>query len=325
MSKITYITLILTILFTSTIFAAFPPPGETPQVNLYSRADMCIDCNQQKADAFVLSLIPSYSVNDSEYYIYIVDPVLSSKVAYEVEAFRSVKTITKRRDMTTREGLTFEPLMTYARNVVSFKQAVLQKSANDVLNSALCDSALDAYSSQHCGSALMNELRNEATFDDIMNFNKDDYSVTIGAGAKVLNGSITLSGQGNNGTLRVIYNFDDGSIAVYLVKDGEIIELDLEFSKSSLGKTLKNIIADLEKDSFGERGILGGDLDDFVGLWGGHANKFCNLIPSYKMVQAQVLECKSTTTTTSGGGTVMTISCRVLGSTNVPQAAYTCS
>jgi hypothetical protein len=322
MLKTIYTALILVILFHSNVFAANPPGGGIPQVNYYTSADMCLDCNENQKQVFAMSLMPNYAVNESVYYIYIVDPVSSTKTMYEVEAFQSIKTILTNRTMTADEGSKFEPLMEYARNVVALKQVMIQKNANTVLNSESCDSALDAYSNDSCGAALMNELKNEVTIRNIFNFNSHNYTVTIGADAKILNGSINLQGQGNGGILRVVYNFDDGSMAVYKVKEGEIIELDTEFSKSAAGKTLKTIISQLDAEKFKALGIRGNELDDYTQLWGGHAGRFCNLVPSYKMVQAQVLQC---TSTVSPDGKVLSISCRILGTTDVAQEAYTCS
>lgn len=323
MFKIQYIILSLFLIITSSVFAGIPPERGGPQVNYYTSADMCIGCNDNEMVAFAMSLMPIYAVNESVHYIYIVDPVMSTKTMYEIEAFQSVKTILTKRALTADEENKFEPLMEYARNVVALKQVMLQKNADSVLNSELCDSALDAYSNDSCGAALMNELKHEVTILDIFNFDRHNYTVTVGADAKILNGSISLQGQGNGGILRVVYNFDDGSMVVYKVKDGEIIELDTEFSKSAAGKTLKIIISQLDKDKFGERGIRGNELDDYVGLWGGHASRFCNLVPSYKMVQEEVIECKSTV---SSDGSVLSIVCRVLGETNnVAKEAYTCS
>ena len=313
--------MLVIVVFASNLYAARPPGGGTPQVNLYTRADMCIDCNQAKADAFVLSLIPGYSVNNSEYYIYIVDPVRYTKTRYGVEALGNQKFITNRKQMTTYEERVFEPLMSYARNVVDLQRTIAQKNPDTILDSEHCDSSLDAYSNKSCGKAVMDDLRNEATIRNIFNADLNSYTITIGANAKILNGSISLQGQGNNGVLRVVYTFTDGSITVYKVKDGEIIEIDTEFSKSATGETLKKIIAELDAEKFGQRGIAGHELADHVDLWAGHARRFCDLLPSYKLVQTQVLECRSEV---GPGGKGLKVVCRVLGTTNVPTVAYSC-
>ena len=320
MLKITHLVLISILFFNTIVFAAVSPGG-TPQVNLYTRADMCIDCSETEMKAFVLSLIPNYAANESIHYIYIVDPVSSAKVMYEVEALNTTKSVLTKRAMNADESATFEPLMEYARNVVAFKQVIAQKNADTILNSDLCDSALDAYSNDSCGAALMNDLKNEATIRNIFNFNRNNYTITIGANAKILNGSVSLQGQGNGGILRVKYDFNDGSMAVYKVKEGEIVELDTEFSKSAAGKTLKTIISQLNKDTFGVLGIRGNELDDYMMLWGGHSQRFCELVPSYKMTQMEVIQC---TSTISADGKILSISCRILGTTNAPQKAYTC-
>lgn len=316
---IKFITIFFMLILSADVFSARLSGGGTHQVNLYTHADMCIDCNQAKADAFVLSLIPGYSVNNSEYYIYIVDPVRDTKTRYEIEALGNQKFITNRKQMTTYEERIFEPLMSYARNVVDLQRTIAQKIPDTILNSELCDSSLDAYSNKSCGKAVMDDLRNEATIRNIFNADLNSYTITVGANAKILNGSISLQGQGNNGILRVVYTFTDGSIAVYKVKDGEIVELDTEFSKSATGETLKKIIAELNAEKFGQRGIEGHELADHVDLWAGHARKFCDLLPSYKLVQMEVLECRSKVT--SAG---LKIECRILGKTNVPTVAYSC-
>jgi len=322
MLKIKSITLLIVILFTSSVFAAFPP-GDTTQVNLYTRADMCINCDQNATDAFVLSLVP-YSLNNSEFFIFIVDPVLSSKVVYEVEAFQSSKVITRRRDMTANEGVKFEPLMVYAKNVVALKQIITQKNPDGLLNTDTCDSSLDAHSNRSCAAALINDLRLEAEIRNLFNIPKFDYSVTVGGSVKkVINGSITVSGQGSDGILRVIYSFDDGSIAVYKVTaEGEVIkiELDLESSLTAGQEVLKLIIDALARDKFSAFGIRGHELDDFSQMWAGGQGHFCNLVPTYKMVQAEKLQCASYPTIAG-----LEIRCRLITSTAAPQAAYTCS
>ncbi len=322
MLKIKSITFLLIILFTSSVFAAFPP-GDTTQVNLYTRADMCINCDQNATDAFVLSLVPSYSLNNSEYFIYVVDPVLSSKVVYEVEAFHFSKVITHRRDMTTSEGAKFEPLMVYAKNVVALKQIITQKNPDGLLNTDTCDSSLDAHSNRGCAAALIKDLRLEAEVRNLFNIPNFTYSVTVGGSAKVINGSITVLGQGSDGILRVVYTFADDSIAVYKVTaEGEVIkiELDLESSLTAGQEVLKLIIDALARDKFSAFGIEGHELDDFAQMWAGGQGHFCNLVPTYKMVQAEQLQCASYPTIAC-----FEIRCRLTTSTAAPQAAYTCS
>ncbi|QTH63616.1 hypothetical protein J1N51_12955 [Psychrosphaera ytuae] len=317
MNKFLVVLFLLTI--STNVFSARPPGGVNQQVNIYSRADMCIDCSEAKAEAFVLSLVPSYAVTDSKHFIYVVDPIRDTKIRYEIEAVRNSKGIIDVEPMTSHEQRLFEPLMSYARSVVDLKQKIAQTNADSIANSELCDSSLDTYSNKSCGKAIMDDLKNEARIRNLFNFNRQNYSVTIGADSKVINGSITLSGQGNDGILRVAYMWSDGSISVYKVKDGEIIELDTELSKSATGETLKRIIADLDAEKFAQRGIRGHELADHVDLWSGHAGMFCDLLPSYKFVQMEVLECRSKVTPSG-----LKIECRKVGTTNSPTVAFSC-
>lgn len=317
MNKLLLLFFLLTV--TTSVFSARPPGEGNQQVNFYTRADMCIDCSEAKSEAFALSLVPNYSINDSTHYIYVVDPVRQTKTRYEIDAFGNKKFVLNIEQMTSHEQRVFEPLMSYARGVVDLKQVIAQTNADTITNSELCDSSLDTYSNKSCGGAVMDHLKNEAKIRNLFNFNRQDYAVTIGADTKVINGSITLKGQGNDGILRVAYMWSDGSISVYKVKDGQIIELDTELSKSATGETLKRIIAELDAEQFGQRGIRGHELADHVDLWAGHARRFCDFLPSYKFVQMEILECRSKVTPLG-----LKVECREVGTTNAPTAAYSC-
>lgn len=261
-------------------------------LRIASRADICMNCSSEQARNFARKLTPGDAKNGLENYVYLVDPVNDSYHRYLVEVEQNMQIVSEEVPMTPLEVSTFRPLMNYAKAVVELQRAAAAMNVTEQINSKDCDSALDSYSNSNCGGQVRAQLQTEASLRDIFSFRAFDYSMSLEGDARVLKGVVTISGQGADGIVRVTFNWNDNSRTVYKLV-GQTLDLDLEQSVDSSGEPLGKVIAELERDNFSVYGVRGRDLENKLRIWRNHRALFCTQAPGYKLVQAELLQCRS--------------------------------
>lgn len=265
--------------------------AQTERVLYLTRADLCMDCTDSQLAEMALKLSPGYSTSTTETYVFLVDPVRQNYKQIIVSTVGRQKAVSEISAMAGKEQQTFAPLMRYGQGVQALKQAIAVFPPETLLNDESCDTALDAYTDKACEGELRSEVSAEARKQDIFNFRPFNYAYTLGGGTQTINSSVTISGQGSDGIVWVTFHWKDGSRTVFNFKDN-VLTLNLALSVDENGAPLTEVIARLERVD----PILGGEWSDKLGdkirVWERYNKRFCNLMPGYKVIQLQRLDCR---------------------------------
>jgi len=239
--------------------AAQAAEGSQPKLPKYhtleSNADICMNCTTAQLKDMALQLTKKQMQAEPEAVVYntvfLVDPVKKQYSRLAVTGFYLGQSshVTATEQMTAAEQQLFQPLMAYATSVLEMQQFAAQLSPARAANLPNCATALDAYINKECAGALRKTLENEAQLRKLLEFQPFDYEVKLQANSRVVEGSVTISGQGSNGKILLSVHWDDGSVTVFEYTDN-VLKLDLKLSRDKDGEPLAAIIATLSKPEF---------------------------------------------------------------------------